>query len=179
MTTYRRVVTGHDSEGRSIIASDDVVSGNALPGTPGGQLTTYWASAETMQYPDAGAPPHCEPFFPPVGGFRFLEFIINPDADAEGVAPEDPEQLMEYAERVFPRMMAAMDPDVPGMHRSETVDLIYVAEGQIVLELDDGSKTELKAGDTIVQSGTMHAWRNPWPKAARMIAVTLGANLVP
>lgn len=177
MTGYRRVVTGHDDQGRSIVASDEVVRGNALPGVPGGHLTTYWASAETMQYPDAGEPPHCEPFFPPVGGFRFLEFIIYPDADAGGAAPEDPEQLAEYAERVFPGMMATMDPDEPGMHRSETVDLIYVAEGQIVLELDDGSRTALKTGDTIVQSGTMHAWHNPWSEPARMIAVTLGARI--
>ena len=53
-----------------------------------------------------------------------------------------------------------MFPDEPGigMHRSATIDFGYAVSGRCVLELDDGSKTELGPEDVIVQSGTAHRW---------------------
>jgi quercetin dioxygenase-like cupin family protein len=63
------------------------------------------------------------------------------------------------------------------MHRSATIDLLYVLSGRVILELDDGSKTELRAGDVAVQSGTMHAWRNPFGEPCRVFGVILGAEI--
>jgi hypothetical protein len=45
-----------------------------------------------------------------------------------------------------------------------------------VLELDDGSRTELNAGDVIVQNGTMHRWKNPWSEPCRLIGALVGAH---
>lgn len=43
--------------------------------------------------------------------------------------------------------------------------------------LDDGSETHLKnPGDTVIQKGTMHAWRNPGSKWARWACVLVDAN---
>jgi quercetin dioxygenase-like cupin family protein len=50
------------------------------------------------------------------------------------------------------------DPDLPGWHRSETLDLMVVIEGALVLGLDDGEHP-LSAGDAVVQRGTFHRWR--------------------
>jgi quercetin dioxygenase-like cupin family protein len=47
------------------------------------------------------------------------------------------------------------------MHRTQSLDYGVVLEGEIVMELDDGSTTTLKRGDVAVQRGTLHAWRNP------------------
>ncbi|HEV7394578.1 MAG TPA: cupin domain-containing protein [Burkholderiales bacterium] len=40
-----------------------------------------------------------------------------------------------------------------------TLDFCFVTEGEIVLVLDT-QEVELKAGDTVVQRGTRHAWSN-------------------
>ena len=63
---------------------------------------------------------------------------------------------------------------VPNMHRTQSIDYGVVIEGEVVMELDDGSKTLLKQGDVVVQRGTMHGWQNAsetdW---ARMMFVLL------
>lgn len=54
---------------------------------------------------------------------------------------------------------------VPGgtspMHRSSSIDYGIVLSGAVELELDDGAVTTARAGDIIVQRGTIHLWRNP------------------
>jgi quercetin dioxygenase-like cupin family protein len=44
------------------------------------------------------------------------------------------------------------------MHRTETLDYSICLKGECDLELDDGRKVPMKAGDICVQRGTMHAW---------------------
>ena len=46
------------------------------------------------------------------------------------------------------------------MNSSDTVDFEVVLSGEVVLELDDGAEVTLKAGETVVQNGTRHAWHN-------------------
>ena len=46
------------------------------------------------------------------------------------------------------------------MHRTHSVDYGIVLQGEIVLEVDGGQTTTLKAGDVVVQRGTIHAWIN-------------------
>ena len=74
---------------------------------------------------------------------------------------------------------ATMFPDEPSisMHRSATIDFGYVVSGRCVLELDDGSKTELDPGDVIVQSGTAHRWSNPWDEPCVLIGEMIGAHM--
>jgi len=176
MSTFRRVVTGHDAAGRSIIASDEAVTGTAVPGMPGVELTTLWGADGPLHYPDDGARPAFATWFAPVGGFRLIEFVIGPEQTA-ALDDRDPAATQAEIQRLFPGLLDTMDPDVPGMHRSATVDLLYVCAGRIILELDDGSRTELRAGDVAVQSGTMHAWRNPYAEPCRILGVLLGAHV--
>jgi quercetin dioxygenase-like cupin family protein len=46
------------------------------------------------------------------------------------------------------------------MHRTQSLDFGVVLEGQIIMELDDGSKTLMNRGDVAVQRATMHTWKN-------------------
>ncbi|HZU89948.1 MAG TPA: cupin domain-containing protein, partial [Stellaceae bacterium] len=46
------------------------------------------------------------------------------------------------------------------MHRTETLDYALLLSGECDLELDSGEIVHLKAGDVVVQRGTMHAWVN-------------------
>jgi quercetin dioxygenase-like cupin family protein len=47
------------------------------------------------------------------------------------------------------------------MHRTQSLDFGCVLAGEIIMELDDGSQTLMKAGDVAVQRATMHVWKNP------------------
>jgi mannose-6-phosphate isomerase-like protein (cupin superfamily) len=69
-----------------------------------------------------------------------------------------------------------MEPDAPGMHTTDTIDFEYVISGRVVLELDDGASVELGPGDTVVQNGTRHAWRNPFDEPCRMVVFLVGAE---
>ena len=64
-------------------------------------------------------------------------------------------------------------------HRTETLDMGVVVAGQMEVRLDSGEVRTLNVGDTIVQRGTMHAWRNPseteW---ARMVVFLVGVEEV-
>ncbi|MEC7118185.1 MAG: cupin domain-containing protein [Actinomycetota bacterium] len=48
--------------------------------------------------------------------------------------------------------------------------------GEVVLELDDGVEVTLKPGDTVVQNGTRHAWRNRTSEPAVLVVVLIGAK---
>lgn len=60
------------------------------------------------------------------------------------------------------------------MHRTVSIDFGVMLEGEIECVLDSGETRLLARGDTVVQRGTMHAWRNTseteW---ARMVFVLL------
>jgi len=48
----------------------------------------------------------------------------------------------------------------PRNHRTDSIDYAIVISGAIEMELDDGVVVKLKAGDVLVQRGTMHNWVN-------------------
>lgn len=47
------------------------------------------------------------------------------------------------------------------MHRTLSIDYAMVLSGELEMELDSGSCVRLKPGDTVVQRGGAHLWRNP------------------
>jgi quercetin dioxygenase-like cupin family protein len=53
---------------------------------------------------------------------------------------------------------------------------VGVMPGRVVLELDDGACVELGPGDTVVQNGTRHRWRNPFDEPATLVVVLIGAT---
>ncbi|PYH99832.1 cupin 2, conserved barrel domain protein [Aspergillus ellipticus CBS 707.79] len=68
-------------------------------------------------------------------------------------------------------------PNSVGMvHRSITLDYIYVLEGEVTLTLDDESKTRVRKGDVVVQQGTMHGWDNETGNWARLLCVLIAAR---
>ena len=84
--------------------------------------------------------------------------------------------MFAEVEEKLPGMMAHMEPDDPGMHTTDTTDFEIVLSGRIVLELDDGAEVELEAGDTVVQNGTRHRWRNPFDEPAVLGLFMVGAH---
>ncbi len=119
----RRVVTGHDRDGRAIFLSDDVVEEGKMGCI---MWTTSSSPANNNGTKDEG---NCD-----VGGITLLGGTVF--------------RIME------------MDPHQPAglMHRTNSVDYGLVLEGEVDLELDDKKTVHLKAGDVIIQRGTIHAW---------------------
>lgn len=84
-----------------------------------------------------------------------------------------------YADAVFTKVVPVFITYMQPVHRTVSLDYGIVAKGSIVLELDDGERITLNEGDTIVQRGTMHAWRNESTEWARIYFVVLGASSIP
>jgi mannose-6-phosphate isomerase-like protein (cupin superfamily) len=168
----RRVVTGHDADGKAVFVADGDESPVTLSLIPGMEFHRLWGSDTTVSFPDDGSRPEAVKYFPPVGGFRFGLFTIPPD-DGAGV-PEDLDivaALAEFEERL-PGMAEYLEPDNPGMHTTATVDYGVVVSGDPIMELDDGATVTLHPGDTYIQNGTRHRWSNAGEVPA-VIAVTL------
>jgi quercetin dioxygenase-like cupin family protein len=69
-----------------------------------------------------------------------------------------------------------MESHQTGLHTTATIDFIYVAEGEIWLELDDKKEIHLKTGDSLVQNGVRHAWRNHGTKPCTLVVTIVGAD---
>lgn len=166
----RRVVTGHDGAGRAIVASDEDVPPmeTAMPG-----FDTYdlWGADGELTFPDRGEKPPYGDFFPPRGGFRYIMFRMAPDALPTRIADD-----AEGDNMAAQAMVAIMGDEKPGMHRTESVDMLFIHQGACQLELDDGALVTLKAGDAAVQSGTIHAWSNPFQEECVALAVMVSAR---
>lgn len=58
-------------------------------------------------------------------------------------------------------------------HRTLTLDYMFVMEGTVTMSLDDGSRTELKKNDVVVQQATMHRWDNDTDEWARALFILI------
>ena len=170
----RRVVTGHDGRGKAVVVSDEQVEPITVSVAPGSEFVSLWGSDEPQTYPDVGENPSATHWFPPLGGFRFLFFTVPPEVPAE--LPEDMDAAVAEMEARLPGMLATLDMEDLGMHTSDTTDFVVVLAGELVLELDDGAEVLLGPGDTVIQSGTRHRWRNPGSVQAVAAGAMVGAR---
>jgi quercetin dioxygenase-like cupin family protein len=169
----RRIVTGHNAQGRSIIVSDAPSSHVlTLPGRADLALTDLWVT-DRAPASNAGSVDTAKrrmSLEPPMNGsiFRVVEF--PPDAAGGGGFDRA---------AAFRAMGAthALDPDGsrhPAMHRTDTVDYALVLTGEIWALMDEG-ETLMRAGDTLVQRGTNHAWSNRGDQPSLVVFVLVGA----
>jgi hypothetical protein len=151
----RRVVTGHDADGKSIIASDGIAPNmKEMPSFPGLALTDLWETKGAPAINDGAAdladrPIHLEP---PKNGtiVRIVEF--PPDSTRPGGS--DGREGFKAIGAGHAQDKHSSD---PMMHRTSTVDYIIVLKGEIYAVMEKG-ETLLKPGDILIQRGTMHSW---------------------
>jgi mannose-6-phosphate isomerase-like protein (cupin superfamily) len=174
----RRVVTGHDTQGRSVFATDEAVEPVTVSVVPGAEFHQMWARDAPAQLPSDAAAPEAWRYFPPADGFRFGFFTLAPDSVT---MPEDLDVGAALAElhTKLPGMDEVMEPDHPGMHTTDTVDFDVVMRGEVWLELDDGQEVQLRAGDCVVQNGTRHAWHNRTSEPVTVAVALIGARRDP
>jgi quercetin dioxygenase-like cupin family protein len=151
----RRVLTGHDAQGRSsFIADGEAANVKEMASMPGLALTDLWetggAPASNAGDKDAAARP--VRLEPPKNGtlLRIVEF--PPDSDWRGSA--DGKAAFKSIGAGHAQDSASSD---PMMHRTSTVDYIIVLKGEIHAIMETGEKL-LRAGDILVQRGTNHSW---------------------
>lgn len=171
----RRVVTGHGPDGMAIFASDSMVEGRTVRLIPGLEIHNIWGADEPPTFPDDGSKPAVSTYFPSLHGFRFGLVTIPPES-VQPAKDLDTQAALAEMESKLPGLASHIEPDHPGMHRSETVDYEYVISGEVWLELDDCEQVLLRPGDTVVQNGTRHAWRNEGTIPCIMIFCLLGAK---
>ncbi|HTY66613.1 MAG TPA: cupin domain-containing protein [Alphaproteobacteria bacterium] len=177
--TARRIVTGHDAEGRAVILSDGpvpTVYDNL--GAPGLVFREVW---ETPATPAPIAPSEPEPtdhalkLAPPPNGVRIRIVDIPPDGKS---GRGDRAAAKAVFDNIGAAHALAADAPHPFMHRTETVDFGIVLDGEITLIVDRG-ETVVRAGDVIVQRGTNHAWANRTDRVCRIAFVLIDGKFAP
>ncbi|MGH7881048.1 MAG: cupin domain-containing protein [Candidatus Binataceae bacterium] len=124
----RRVVTGHDDEGRAKVLIDEQVK-NVFSHRPGAQYSVIWSSE----------------------GFP---------VDNDGVHDPSGRKIGTTIDNGTVFRVVSFGPGVaPRNHRTDSIDYAVVMAGEIDMVLDVGT-AHLKAGDVLVQRGTIHNWVN-------------------
>jgi quercetin dioxygenase-like cupin family protein len=124
----RRVVTGHDKNGRAVVKIDEV-SKNIISSRPGQAACVVWTTES---------------------------FPVNNMGDAD----EGLRQVGTTLKNGTVFRVVEFGPGVaPRNHRTDSIDYAVVLSGEIDMELTD-SVVHLKAGDVLVQRGTIHNWVN-------------------
>jgi mannose-6-phosphate isomerase-like protein (cupin superfamily) len=172
----RRVVTGHDAEGRAVFVSDELVAPVAPALNPGTEFHLLWGADGKSSFPDDGSKPRTELYFPPLDGFRFAFFTIPPNRDAGRAPGIDMVVAQEEFQSKLPGLAEYLEVEHPGMHTTATIDFGVVIAGEAILELDNKKKVTLRPGDTYVQNGTRHRWSNKGEVPCVIAVVLIGAH---
>ncbi len=176
-----RVVTGHDADGKAIVASNgplpSVIEISALPGTV---FHEVWSTSATAAPVDNGPDPTVGPIVlpPPRHGTR-MRFVDIPPDTADYLA-HGAERMHDAFAQIGDTKASTVRADSPHplMHRTESVDYGIVIEGEMTLVLDD-SEVLLKPGSVVVQRGTNHAWANRSGRPCRMLFVLIDGTFDP
>lgn len=180
---FRRIVTGHNAQGKAIIIEEGPPSRiQRIGGETGPMFYEVWSTSQTpaLIEPVAGEP-HEESIqlAPPTNGTRIRVLDIPPD-DISFETMTAEERIAHFEE------IGAGDAVADGgnserhahMHKTETVDYGIVLEGEIVLIMDEG-ETYCKAGDIIIQRGTNHGWANRSEKNCRIVFILIDGKYSP
>jgi hypothetical protein len=170
----RRVVTGRNELGKSIVVTDGPPPwSKKFEHTPGFASSFVWATTADVT-PDPRDPTEvATSIIPGPGGSSLLIVTFPPDSVMADPAFNPVAAGQEHAEE-SPGLVEHFEPDAPGMHTTPTVDYGIVLDGEIWLELDDGKTMRLGQHDIVVQNGTRHAWRNRSATPTTMAFVMLG-----
>jgi hypothetical protein len=96
---------------------------------------------------------------PPAGGSVCRIVVFPPDAEFAGKVGA--KEVQAYFQSMGSPGASTYSPKAPHpyMQQTPTLDFCLILEGEITLVLDT-AEVPLKAGDTVVQRGTNHAWSN-------------------
>ena len=143
-----RIVTGHDERGKAILLYNGPAQDSQMRFN-GPRTTLFWGT-DSLPATNAG------------------------DEDialrADEVAPPPNGSWFRIVD--YP-------PGFPGRrHKTDTIDYAICMSGEINMELDDGIMVHMKAGDVLVQRGTVHSWINKGDETCRIAFILIDAEPV-
>ncbi len=142
----RRVVTGHDENGKAVAVKDEVMT-NVKVMPSGHKGCVMWVTDDAPAAVSGDEDPALRDMgiAPPPNGtvLRILELAPGKDAF---------------------------------MHRTDTLDYCIVLKGVCVMKLDDDAEVTLAAGDILIQRGTWHGWENRGDGPCRLAFVLIGGE---
>lgn len=141
----RRIVTGHDANGKPIVRIDDR-----------GQHSASWRPQMEQQQ-----------FWTTMD----LPVELNEDGEDKGARQVGTTidggsifKVVEFGPGVTPRV-----------HRTDSIDYAVVLSGEIDMEMDEDTTVHLAAGDVLVQRATIHNWVNNGTEPCRIAFVLISA----
>lgn len=172
----RRIVTGHNATGRSVIIFDgpapDVIVSPVSPKLVGTLLWRTDRSPASNRGSDDVAPAGLRVPTPPPerGGSVFRIAEIPPDKEFGDVSKIDmtASGAITTAQGRKRHFL---------FHKTNTVDYAICLEGEIWAMLDEG-EVLMKAGDVLIQRGTHHSWSNRSDRVCRMAFILIDAEPV-
>lgn len=149
---YRRIVTGHTSEGKSTVLYDSPVPLLEADSAAGVRQEDRAGAASAVIWTTQGPVNNDDP------SDTALRKVGTADSDGTVF------RIVRYAPGVAPRH-----------HRTNSVDYAVVLSGSIDMELDN-QIVRLNAGDVLVQRGTAHNWVNNGTEPCVIAFVLIGAR---
>jgi quercetin dioxygenase-like cupin family protein len=153
LPNLRRIVTGHDEAGRSVVLIDGPCTFHQNIGGRGFNVQDIWES-DVVPAPINAV--ERDPTEGPVD-FRIPETGVR--VRISDIPPTEPGSE-------------------PFMHRTQSIDYLHVLEGEITMLLDDDDhRVVLRKGDTLVQRATNHAWVNHTDRHCRVLVVMVAGRV--
>jgi len=142
--TTRRIVTGHDADGKAVFDSDQVLTAVNPLETDGSPPTGTIPGFTTICKTD-GVPAS----------------VLGPFVDLHGkkIGLVDPSGV--YCRIVDFPAIGDTPEEMNIMHRTQSLDVGVVLKGTIQLILDDGAEKTMNEGDVVVQRATIHVRSYP------------------
>ncbi len=166
----RRIVTGLDPDGKSIVIADE-------PRPLTGREAVLWQT-------DTNPASLGEPIFtvaspytlePAPGGTAIRYFRLPPKSEIDALSPEELEARAAQGFAVQNASHCRVDTSLhPGMHKTRTVDYVVVLSGQVSLVLERCT-VDLHPFDVVIQRGANHAWVNRLDEPALLLGILVDA----
>lgn len=160
----RRVITGHSTDGKSVIIEDAAVE----PHPFGHKQETFFTD---LYWTDE---------FPADNGLEFKDLakdhtndIFSQNGSSVKLTEFPPGgSSVRVSSSIIVKRELTSDMHQP-YHRTVTLDYAIILHGSITVILDDNKCVLLNTGDVLVQRGTIHSWLNEGTEWCRMLAIML------
>lgn len=179
---FRRVVTGHDKDGKAVVISDA-----PAPFVHVNRIDPDWYSTDFFRTGEMPARIQAQTA-ETTDGPRRQAPTKNGTVLRINHFPPESEAVRQMKPEDSRRAFAALGNEKastygrgghhPLMHRTETIDYVIVMEGEITMVMDT-EDVVLRAGDVLIQCGTNHAWSNRSDKPAVVAFVLIDGEFEP
>ncbi|MAF46695.1 MAG: hypothetical protein CMM10_00380 [Rhodospirillaceae bacterium] len=174
----RRIVTGHDEQGRSrVIYDSGAPNVYRRPGNLNTQFNELW-TLESVPAPlsdgrDYGAADRKYSHSPPIGGAHFRIVQSLPEGDSFPTKEEEQKSFDEMNTSGVSELK--VDGPARHFHRTPSVDYAFNLGCDRYLVLDD-SETVMHRGDVVIQLANYHAWVNKSDEMGCMAFDMIGSD---